>query len=501
MTPAKGLGLRLQIVLSLAGVLLLSYVPLFFAIAGVTQATLLASRERAARSIGRAVAAHVAHASDAGQRADLEAVLGADVGAGGARAIAVFDATGQRLAAAGDPVELARMTAPARPFLESARSTHGARGRVFDVVLPAREAAVVVRVPTDEEAVNAAPLVKVVALYMLVFAIALLAFAYFVLTRVLVRPIEELSAAADRVARGARVLEVPRRGARELLELGQSVDAMASKLQGDERALRAKVDELTRTTKHLTEARAQLARSEHLASVGRLSAGLAHEIGNPLTAVLAMLDLVADPDLPADERQDFVARMQRETARIHGILRDLLDFARPEASVVSERGASCEVAEVLADVKALALPQPPFREVTLTLSVAEDTPRAAMAAPRLTQVLLNLVMNAGAAVAAPAARAERVVRLSARRLGDEVEIQVEDTGPGVPPSLASRVFEPFVTTKDVGEGTGLGLAVCRGLVESVGGSIALDQSYAEGARFIVRLPTPTPASLPRLPGA
>ncbi|HRG99318.1 MAG TPA: HAMP domain-containing sensor histidine kinase [Polyangiaceae bacterium] len=487
MTPAKGPGLRLQIVLSLAGVLLLSYVPLFFAIAGVTSATLLASRERAAHSIGRAVASHVAHATEAGQLADLDAVLTADVGSGGARAIAVFDLDGHRIVEAGELAELARLEAPPRPYRESARPAHGARGRALDVVLPAKAAAVVVRVATDEESVNAAPLVKVVALYMLVFAIALLAFAYFVLTRVLVRPIEELSAAAERVARGARTLDVPRRGAREVVELGRAVDAMASKLLDDEQALRAKVEELTRMTTTLTEARAQLARSEQLASVGRLSAGLAHEIGNPLTAVLAMLDLVADPELPVEERQDFIARMKRETERIHGILRDLLDFARPEANAAtSERGASARLEEVLADLEALALPQRPFRDAALVVRVDEDTPRVGMSASRLLQVLLNLVMNAADAVAA--AEAPREIRVLARRAGAGVEVRVEDTGPGVPASLAARVFEPFVTTKDVGQGTGLGLAVCRGLVESAGGAITLDPTYEGGARFVVTLP-------------
>jgi signal transduction histidine kinase len=108
-------------------------------------------------------------------------------------------------------------------------------------------------------------------------------------------------------------------------------------------------------------------------------------------------------------------------------------------------------------------------------------------APRLTQVLLNLVLNAGAAVASRAGGGRVVVR--ARRAGDRVHVEVEDNGPGVDPAVRDRLFEPFVTTKDVGEGTGLGLAVCRGLVESVGGDIALDARYEGGARFVVTLPS------------
>lgn len=488
MVSSKGFGLRLQIVLSLAGVLLLSYVPLFFAIAGVTSATLLASRERAARSIGRAVAAHVARASESNHGAALDAVLAADVGDGGARAVAIYDHTGARIASAGDAAELTHIEAPPRPFLEAARPTRGARGRAFDVVMPSGDSAIVVRVPTDEEAVNAAPLVKVVALYMLVFAVGILAFAYFALTRVLVRPIERLSAATDKVARGARELEVPKQGAREIVELAQSVDTMTSKLLADERALRGKIDELTRTTLHLTETRAQLARSERLASVGRLSAGLAHEIGNPLAALLAMLDLVSDPDMPLDERQDFLARMKRETERIHGILRDLLDFARPEADAPTSEGASAAIVrEVITDVQSLVVPQKVFRDVNLSVDVPSDLPAVAMNPQRLMQVVLNLVMNAGHAVSERGS-GPREVRITANRLEGRVRLDVTDNGPGVPESLRAKVFEPFVTTKDVGEGTGLGLAVCRGLVESARGTIDLDVSYTDGAKFVVTLP-------------
>ena len=106
-------------------------------------------------------------------------------------------------------------------------------------------------------------------------------------------------------------------------------------------------------------------------------------------------------------------------------------------------------------------------------------------ASRLTQVLLNLVLNAGAAVATKGAGR---VTLRARSAGDRVRIEVEDDGPGVAPEVRGRLFEPFVTTKDVGEGTGLGLAVCRGLVESAGGEIDLDRTYEGGARFVVTLP-------------
>jgi len=387
--PALRSGLRLQIVLSLAGLLVLAFVPLFFAVASLT-----------------------------------EAALGSAAGATVARA---------------------------------------------------------------------APLVRLVALYMVVFGLALLVFAYFSLTRLIVRPIDELVDAADRVAGGARTLRVPRTGARELLDLSASVRSMAERLIAEEAALLLKVEELTETTSRLTRTQAQLVRSERMASVGRLSAGLAHEVGNPIAALIGMEDLLLDGGLSPEEQRDFLQRMRRETERIHTIIRDLLDFARPEgprAGGGAEAEQTAEVGRVVDDVVALARPQKDFRGVRIETGV-DGALAVAMSANRLTQVLLNLLLNAGAALAS-SPRDDGQVRLRAfAAAGDKVRIEVEDNGPGVAPAVRDRMFEPFATTKEVGQGTGLGLAVCRGLVESAGGEIGFDGAVEQGARFFVELPRAT----------
>ncbi len=149
------------------------------------------------------------------------------------------------------------------------------------------------------------------------------------------------------------------------------------------------------------------------------------------------------------------------------------------------------MSKVIDDVVALARPQRHFRDVAIETNVAPGL-RAAMPAPRLTQVLLNLVLNAGAALATPP-RSGGSVRLRAAAIdGRRLRIDVEDDGPGVAKQLRGRLFEPFVTTKEVGQGTGLGLAVCRGLVESAGGEIELDPTFEGGARFYVVLPAASP---------
>lgn len=483
-----GPGLRLQILLALAGVILVAYVPLFFAIAQVTRAQSFAYREEFARALGRAVAAHVGDVAEH-DPASIGTRLQSHVGEGGALAIAVYGPSGAIEASAGPSAEVSALHPPARPYGEAATrvaTRSGARG--LDVTLPTGERAVLVRVRTDEDAARTADVVRGIALYMGVFALALLVFAYIALTRAIVRPIEKLGRAADRVANGARAFEMPAAGAREIADLGSSVRSMASRLIADEKALRAKVDELTTTTRHLGETREQLAGSEHMASVGRLAAGVAHEIGNPIAAIMGMHDIIEDTETPEETRADFLKRMRKETERINVVVRDLLDYARPESGPPSGRQALADVTEVASDALALVRPQKEWKGVDVNIDIPAGL-RVRLSPQRLTQVLLNLLLNAGAVLFEKPSSATRTVTVRALMVSDaRARLEVEDNGPGVPANMRDRIFDPFVTTKDVGSGTGLGLAVCRGIIEGAGGQISVDPAYDRGARFVVELP-------------
>ncbi|MDI1431888.1 sensor histidine kinase [Polyangium sorediatum] len=332
-----------------------------------------------------------------------------------------------------------------------------------------------------------APLVRLLALYMGIFALALLVFMYLAMTRLVVDPIERLSRAAGRVAEGARRLELPRAGARELAELADSVARMTERLRADEESLRVKIDEATRYAKELERAQERLVRSERLASVGRLAAGLAHEIGNPIAALLGFEELLLAGGLDEAEQRDFLQRMKGETERIHGILRDLLDFARPATSVRGGRAPEIggSLAQAIDAALALVKPQKALRDVAITLDVDKHLPLVALSEERLVQVLLNLLLNAADAVPKPGGR----IDLVARRAPEGVRVEVHDNGPGVAPAIRDRLFEPFTTTKEIGKGTGLGLAVCRGLLESVGGTIGVEHGEeGAGARFSFTVP-------------
>jgi signal transduction histidine kinase len=349
--------------------------------------------------------------------------------------------------------------------------------------VPDKHGAVVVVLRTDDYTSGSAPLIRFMGLYTGLMALVLLVMAYFALTRLIVRPLDALSRAAERVALGARRLDVPQSGARELAELGSSLKTMTERLLAEEESLRRKITEVEDATRSLKEAQEQLVRSERLASVGRLAADLAHEIGNPIAALIGLQDLLLAGGLTPEEERDFLQRMRRESERINRILRDLLQFARPAAHTPSEPSAPGDVRDAIDDTVALVAPQRVAKHIELSADVPASLPRVTLSREQLVQVLLNLLLNA-----ADASGEGGRVLISARLCDDVVQLVVQDSGTGVEPSIRARLFEPFVTSKEVGKGTGLGLAVCRGLVEAAGGSIKLDEAHAPGARFVVELP-------------
>ena len=487
------LGIRLQLLLSLGSLLVLAFVPLYFAVASLTRVTMGSVREASARALGRAIAGHVTAAREARSDADLGPLLEAQLGQEGVAAIGVYDASGALRARAGESPATAALPGVAAPGIERVAVVQTASGGAVLVVVPSDRGvpsgvvAVVVR--TDVSTTASSPLLRLVALYTGVVALSLLIFAHMAMTRLVVQPIDDLSSSARRVAVGARRLDAPRRGARELVELGASLAQMTTRLRADEEAMRAKIAEIERYAADLSSAQERLVRSERLASVGRLAAGLAHEIGNPLSAILGFQELLLQGGLEPQEEREFLERMKRETERIHRVLRDMLDFARPAVALrPGEAEVPGSVHEAVDDVLALVKPQKNFRDIDVRAEIPGDLPRITLAAPRIVQVLLNLLLNAADAVPREGGR---VTLRAARAPGDRVRLTVEDNGSGIAAEIRDRLFEPFATTKEPGKGTGLGLAVCRGLVESAGGTLAAEDGDEGGARFVIELPAET----------
>jgi C4-dicarboxylate-specific signal transduction histidine kinase len=305
------------------------------------------------------------------------------------------------------------------------------------------------------------------------------------LSRAVARPVDRLLAAAGRLGGGEGGLPILQPPGdvvgHGLPRAAIAFERLASALAEERGRLAAKVSELQRSNAELAAARESLLRTERLATVGRLAAGVAHEVGNPLGAIGGYAELArarlagrgGDAEL-----LDWMERIAAETLRIDRIVRELLDFARASSPTLApvEVGAALEAALRLAQV------QPRFRDVEVTLDHPPALPRVLGDEGRLGQVFLNLLLNAGDAMGGSGP-----LRIAARDAGEEVEVEVADRGPGIGEADLPRIFDPFFTTKPPGEGTGLGLSVCHSIVESFGGRVSAANREGGGAVFTVRL--------------
>lgn len=310
-----------------------------------------------------------------------------------------------------------------------------------------------------------------------------LALGVFFATR-LTRPLENLAKRADAIAAGTADTSLPPvEGPGEIGVLGQRIDEMAKRIA------------------ERSELQAALARGDRLASVGVMSAQVAHEINNPLTTVLGYAKLLQE-DKP-DDHPDRAALelIASEAERMKGIVGGLLEYARtpraseqhlgtPAAGVGREPVPSCEPAAVVRHVTALLGPQLKKARAQLATDLASSA-SVTIDAHALQQVLVNLVQNASQAMADTGGG---TITLGVKPApgGIATLITVTDEGPGVPASDRGRVFDPFFTTKAAGQGTGLGLAVCKHLIATAGGSIEVAEGpNGRGAEFRVVIPNST----------
>jgi len=233
---------------------------------------------------------------------------------------------------------------------------------------------------------------------------------------------------------------------------------------------------------------ARLIHVHKMAGLGRLAAEVAHELGAPLSTVAGYAELLLTEPLP-DKAKDTVKIMKREMARAQSIVRQMRD--------PSKRRPPCRESVLLNEVVNAAVclyaPAPLKQGITLQTELAEDMPTATGDFDQLLQVVLNLLSNACGAVRSRTG--ERTVTVFTRKAGDRVHMGVADTGPGIPRDVISRMFDAFFTTRGSEEGTGLGLTVCKTIVEAHQGTISVDSIEGEGSTFVVDLPAaPAPTS-------
>jgi two-component system NtrC family sensor kinase len=223
----------------------------------------------------------------------------------------------------------------------------------------------------------------------------------------------------------------------------------------------------------------QLVQSGRLAAVGELAAGVAHEVNNPLFAILGLTEFLAKDAVPGSKAAERLQLIRQSGEEIKDIVRALLDFARENP----EERSLVPIGEVVRQALTLVSRTNAHKGVELVPTYADEDALVEASSNQLKQILLNLITNARQAMPDGG-----TVWVDVHRDGDEAVVTVADDGPGVSPELAGRIFEPFFTTQRAGAGTGLGLSVSLGIAQAHGGTLVLDANRARGAAFILRLP-------------
>ncbi|HYY52600.1 MAG TPA: ATP-binding protein [Myxococcales bacterium] len=291
------------------------------------------------------------------------------------------------------------------------------------------------------------------------------------------RPIRTLTEAAQRLGRGSPdSVAVPEQGGDELAALAREFNAMAQRLAARERELRAQGEALLR--------------SERLAAIGRIAAQITHEIRNPLSSISLNAEELGER---APQARELCEAIVREVDRLTAITEDYLRFARLPKPQLQRADLNETVRELVEFVR----PELDAASVEITLSLSPSLPRVPADVAQVRQLLLNLLRNAREAMPSGGS-----LRVTTRAIRGAVEIEVRDTGPGIPAERLARIFDPFFTTKE--RGTGLGLAMAQEIAQEHGGQLFCDSAPGRGTAFTLRLPVPTlsePAAAPAIASA
>jgi signal transduction histidine kinase len=338
---------------------------------------------------------------------------------------------------------------------------------------------------------------QILFLYIFVNMVLLVLMGVYRVVKLYLQPLARLAQRAEDYKEDDAILFAVRKEDNELQRLSSSLNGLMRRLSADKMKLRDTVASLETANAELKRAQTEIIRAEKLASVGRLSAGIAHEIGNPIGIVTGYLELLKHQEISEEERVEFLNRAQQEIERISTIIRQLLEISRPTSGSCQ----SFSVHSLIEDmVDGLNL-QPFMANLRLLPALQAQNDIAQIDSNQLRQVFLNLIINAADAVSekGPESHGELVIGTENALVAEDVSgkarnwlhIHFKDDGCGIPADHLDSVFDPFFTTKEPGKGTGLGLAVSFMIMQGAGGTLRAESAVGEGTVMTVSLPVVT----------
>ena len=296
------------------------------------------------------------------------------------------------------------------------------------------------------------------------------------LARRVVGPIEELVVSANRFSEGDLKTPVAVRGSEEINILSAEFELMRQKLLESYTNLEGKVEERTEA---LREAQFQISHQEKMASLGLLAAGVAHEIGNPLTGISSMAQIIKRR-VNDENIEEYINTILSNISRISRIVRELVDFTRPSSYEAKQVDANTVIESAIG----IARYDKRAKNIDLEMDLEQDLPSLFLVEDQLLQVFINILINAMDACIGDSG----LLTVRTFSENNNVYIHFTDNGVGIPKEHQAKIFEPFFTTKKVGKGTGLGLSVSYGIIKNLNGTIKVESTPGTGSTFKIEIP-------------
>jgi two-component system NtrC family sensor kinase len=335
---------------------------------------------------------------------------------------------------------------------------------------------------------------RFIMLYLVANTLIFALIGFYRLSRLYLEPINRLVSMAEDYQEEDGTFFPVRKEDNELSTLSKALNLMLNRISEDKKKLQLSVTSLEKTNLKLKRAQEEIVRAEKLASVGRLSSGIAHEIGNPIGIVMGYLELLKQKNVTESEKSEYITRTENEINRINTVIHQLLDLSRPSAKGTEH----ISVHDIILEITDVLKLQPLMASIQLDLALEADRDLVMADAGQLRQVFLNLAINAADAVSSIEESEKGRLTISTGVAdspenendleGAALVITFKDNGPGIPADLVGNIFDPFFTTKEPGKGTGLGLSVSFMIIESFGGTIRAESAAGGGAVMTILLP-------------
>jgi signal transduction histidine kinase len=331
-------------------------------------------------------------------------------------------------------------------------------------------------------------------IYILVNTFVLTLIGFYRLSKAVVKPLQRLVKRADEYREDDEFFFRYEKGDNEFSKLSKALNSMLKRNAEDKEELKNTVLSLERANHELKQAQKEIIRAEKLASVGRLSSGIAHEIGNPIGIVSGYLELIKQDDISDNDKKDFILRTENEINRIDTIIKQLLDFSRPS----SDGSIAVSVHAIIEDTIDVFKYQPLMSDIDLGLNLTAENDMVMADPNQLRQVFFNLTINAADAILSIKDRIDGNITIASEVIpntqtestndSNMLKIDYIDNGIGIAEENLGNIFDPFFTTKEPGKGTGLGLSVSFMIIEGMGGEIKATSKKDQGTTLTILLP-------------